>query len=56
MMRFLYPHDSITFVLRFSNPSILLDLGCSGFTQGMKVVLRETEIVTASEKQKQLKH
>lgn len=38
-----YSHDSISFVLSLSNPGILLHLGCSGFTQGVKVVLRERD-------------
>lgn len=38
-----YPHDSISFVLSLSDPGILLHLGCSGFTQGVKVVLRERD-------------
>lgn len=43
LLFFFYPNDSIPFVLSLSNPGILLHLGCSGFTQGMKVVLQEQE-------------
>ena len=39
----IYPHNGISFVLSLSNPGILLHLSCSGFTQGVKVVLQKRD-------------
>lgn len=41
--RQLYPYDGVSFVLSLSDPSILLDLSRSGFTQRMEVVLRRAQ-------------